>query len=194
VTAQRAAEIAANLERAELSIRAARQLLSGGYYDFAASRAYYAAFYAATAVLLSEGLELSKHSGVIAAIHQRLVKAGKLDKEQGQTLNWLFEVRGVGDYGTTLSPASSPLPATTALMPPPTWPARCACSTRPTCASSSCLALARWTCYTCCALSRRGRMASSWRADWRAPAITWKVISKPNGGSAMPRGCWSRLV
>jgi uncharacterized protein (UPF0332 family) len=101
VTAQRAAEIAANLERAELSIRAARQLLSGGYYDFAASRAYYAAFYAATAVLLSEGLELSKHSGVIAAIHQRLVKAGKLDKEQGQTLNWLFEVRGVGDYGVT---------------------------------------------------------------------------------------------
>jgi len=101
VTAQYAVEIAANLERAELSIRAARQLLSGGYYDFAASRAYYAAFYAATAVLLSEGLELSKHSGVIAAIHQRFVKAGKLDKEQGQTLNWLFEVRGVGDYGVT---------------------------------------------------------------------------------------------
>ncbi len=44
-------EITANLERAEASIRAAQSLVSGEYYDFAASRAYYAAFYAATAVL-----------------------------------------------------------------------------------------------------------------------------------------------
>lgn len=92
-------EIAANLERADQSVQAARQLISGGYYDFAASRAYYAAFYAATAILLSEGLELSKHSAVIASIHQRFVKTGRLSKEQGKTLNWLFELRSVGDYG-----------------------------------------------------------------------------------------------
>ena len=67
---------------------------------FAASRAYYAAFYAATALLLREGLEFGKHS-VIASIHQRFVKTGKLDKEQGKALNWLFELRGVGDYGVT---------------------------------------------------------------------------------------------
>ena len=92
-------EIAANLERAEQSIKAARQLASGSFYDFGASRAYYAAFYAATALLLREGLEFGKHSGVIASIHQRFVKTGKLDKEQGKALNWLFELRGVGDYG-----------------------------------------------------------------------------------------------
>lgn len=56
-------EIAANLERAEQSIRASQDLSIKGYYDFAASRAYYAAFYAATAVLLNEGLDFSKHSG-----------------------------------------------------------------------------------------------------------------------------------
>jgi uncharacterized protein (UPF0332 family) len=94
-------EIAANLERAEQSVQAARQLASEGYYDFAASRAYYAAFYAATAILLSEGLELSKHSAVIASIHQRFVKTGRLSKEQGKTLNWLFELRSVGNYGGT---------------------------------------------------------------------------------------------
>jgi uncharacterized protein (UPF0332 family) len=99
VTLPYADEIAANLERADQSTQAARQLVSGGYHDFAASRAYYAAFYAATAVLLSEGLELSKHSAVIASIHQRFVKTGKLGKEQGKTLNWLFELRSVGDYG-----------------------------------------------------------------------------------------------
>jgi uncharacterized protein (UPF0332 family) len=94
-----AEEITANLERAEQSLRAAQELLMNGHYDFAASRAYYAAFYAATAVLLREGLAFGKHSGVIASIHQRFVKTGKLDKEQGKALNWLFELRSVGDYG-----------------------------------------------------------------------------------------------
>lgn len=95
-------EIAANLERAEKSIQAAKELAASGFDDFAASRVYYAAFYAATAALLNEGLEFSKHSGVIASIHQRLVKTGKLDKEQGKELNWLFELRNVGDYGVTI--------------------------------------------------------------------------------------------
>jgi uncharacterized protein (UPF0332 family) len=101
VTNEREPEIGANLERARQSIAAARELVAGGYYDFAASRAYYAAFYAATAALLREGLELSKHSGVIASVHQHLVRTGKLEKEQGKELNWLFGLRNVGDYGVT---------------------------------------------------------------------------------------------
>jgi uncharacterized protein (UPF0332 family) len=101
MTPERKREIAANLERAEQSIQAAKDLAAGGYHDFAALRAYYAAFYAATAVLLNEGLDFSKHSGVIASIHQRFVKTGKLSKEQGKELNWLFEIRNVGDYGGT---------------------------------------------------------------------------------------------
>ena len=92
-------EISAYLDRAERSLQAARELATGGFYDFAASRAYYAAFYAASALLLREGMEFSKHSGVIAAIHRYFVKTGKLAKEHGKALNWLFEVRGVGDYG-----------------------------------------------------------------------------------------------
>jgi uncharacterized protein (UPF0332 family) len=102
MTLRYAEEIAANLERAEKSVRAAKELASGGYYDFVASRAYYAAFYAATAALLHEGLEFAKHSGVIASIHRRFVKAGRLDKKYGKDLNWLFELRGVGDYGATV--------------------------------------------------------------------------------------------
>lgn len=101
MTRQYGPEIAASLERAEQSIEAARGLLGSEFYDFAASRAYYAAFYAATAVLLAEGLEFGKHSGVIASVHRRLVKTGRLAKEQGQGLNWLFGLRNVGDYGVT---------------------------------------------------------------------------------------------
>jgi len=102
MTLQHTDEVVAYLERAGQSIRAARDLVSGGYHDFAASRAYYAAFYAATAALLKEGVDLSKHSGVIAAVHYRLVKTGKMDKERGKDLNWLFELRNVGDYGVTV--------------------------------------------------------------------------------------------
>ena len=97
-----AEEVVANLERAEASLQAARELMEKGFFDFAASRAYYAAFYAATALLLREGMEFGKHSGVIAAVHRRYVKTGRLDKRHGKNLNWLFELRGVGDYGGIL--------------------------------------------------------------------------------------------
>ena len=102
MTQKYAGEIAANLRRAEASIQAAKELATMGYYDFVASRAYYAAFYAATALLLSEELEFGKHSGVIASIHRRFVKTGRLEAEHGKNLNWLFELRSVGDYGATI--------------------------------------------------------------------------------------------
>lgn len=43
-------------EKARRSLDAARLLLANGNADFAASRAYYAAFYAAEAFLLEQGL------------------------------------------------------------------------------------------------------------------------------------------
>lgn len=92
-------EITANLERAETSLRAATELLGNDYFDFSVSRAYYAAFYAASALLLKEGIETRKHSGVVALIHQHFVKTKKLTIEQGKNLNWLFELRSIGDYG-----------------------------------------------------------------------------------------------
>lgn len=89
-------EVAANLERAGTNLQVARELLDKGYYDVCASRSYYAVFYAASALLLNEGIDTSKHSGVIALTHQHFVKTGKLSKEQGRNLNWLFELRSVG--------------------------------------------------------------------------------------------------
>lgn len=92
-------ETAAYLERADSSLQAARSLVWSGYSDYAAARAYYAAYYAATALLLQAGFAFSKHSGVIAAIHQRFVKVGRLDAKHGRNLNWLFGLRTTGDYG-----------------------------------------------------------------------------------------------
>ena len=99
-------EIASNLERAETNLNAARELLEKNYYDIAASRAYYAAFYSASALLLSRQFDTNKHSGVIALVHRHFVKTGMLDREQGKNLNWLFELRSVGDYGVSVHVAS----------------------------------------------------------------------------------------
>ena len=91
-------EIFSNLERADTNLQVAKELLDKGYYDVSASRAYYAAFYASSALLLNEGIDTSKHSGVIALIHQHFVKSGKLSKEQGRNLNWLFELASLSPY------------------------------------------------------------------------------------------------
>lgn len=99
---RRKEEINANIDRAEKAIGAAKKLLSENYYDFAASRAYFSAFYAATALLLKYNFEFRKHSGVISSIHQHFIKTGKLNKDFGKDLNWLFELRGVADYGASI--------------------------------------------------------------------------------------------
>ncbi len=92
-------EIQANLERAEDSIQAANVLLENGYPDFAASRAYYAAFYTASALLIAEGFAAKTHNGVLRAINSQFVKTGRLDKQFGQELRWLAALRNLGDYG-----------------------------------------------------------------------------------------------
>jgi uncharacterized protein (UPF0332 family) len=74
-------EITSNLERADTNLQVARELVAKGYYDVSASRSYYAVFYAASDLLLNEGMDTSKHSGVIALVHQHFVKSGRLSKE-----------------------------------------------------------------------------------------------------------------
>ncbi len=57
--------IEALLTKAKESLAAAHVLIKDGYYDFAASRAYYAMFYVASAVLADLGQSYSSHSAVI---------------------------------------------------------------------------------------------------------------------------------
>ena len=67
--------------------------------DAAASRAYYAAFYAVSALFAMQGKTFSKHSAVRAAVHRDLVKAGAWSVELGQDYSSLVELREIGDYG-----------------------------------------------------------------------------------------------
>jgi uncharacterized protein (UPF0332 family) len=66
------------LSKAQRSLEAAQQLMQQKFYDFAVSRAYYAMFYVAEALLSHEGLAFSSHSAVIGAFGQHFAKPGKV--------------------------------------------------------------------------------------------------------------------
>ena len=70
--------------------------------DGAASRAYYAAFYAVSARFALEGKYFIKHSAVEAAVHKELVHSGVWPKELGATFSRLRQLRTRGDYGANL--------------------------------------------------------------------------------------------
>jgi len=93
------AEIAANIARAEASLQAAKQLWETSLLDDSASRSYYSAFHTATALLLSKNQRFKSHAGVLRAVGLFFIKTGELKQEFGQGLNWLAELRSLGDYG-----------------------------------------------------------------------------------------------
>lgn len=86
------------LARARTDLDAARLLLTGRFADQAASRAYYAAFYAAEAALLLLGQTRSRHSGLIASFGKMVVKEGGFDREVAALLRDLFDLRNDADY------------------------------------------------------------------------------------------------
>ena len=91
------------IQKAFRSIDAAHRNIAQGDYDFGASRAYYAAFYAMEAVLITKGLSFSKHAGVVSAFNQHFVKTGIFRKEFSKFISRLFRERQAGDYDFELS-------------------------------------------------------------------------------------------
>lgn len=67
--------------------------------DAAASRAYYAAFYAVSALFAFQGRSFSKHSAVESAVHRDLIKTGHWPVERGKDYSFLLRLRSTGDYG-----------------------------------------------------------------------------------------------
>jgi uncharacterized protein (UPF0332 family) len=102
-------EVQALLKKARESADAAKLLGEKGYWDFAASRAYYAMFYAAEALLLDRGLSFSSHSAVIAAFGKEFAKSHALDPKFHRHLIDGQDLRNAGDYdvGTPVSEAQA---------------------------------------------------------------------------------------
>lgn len=91
-------EIESLTHRAERYLESAELLERQGDHESCVSRAYYAMFYSAQAMLLSKDLSFSSHRGVISAFGEHFVKTGIFSKELGRELNRAFEKRQLGDY------------------------------------------------------------------------------------------------
>ena len=67
--------------------------------DSCASRAYYSAFYAVSALFALRGRLFSKHSAIEHAVHAELVKTEEWPPELGEAFSFLRGLRQKGDYG-----------------------------------------------------------------------------------------------
>jgi uncharacterized protein (UPF0332 family) len=96
----RRANSTAELARSDESLRAATLLAEAGLLADAESRVYYAAFHAAVALLLAEGLEARSHTGVSQLLGLHFVKTGRLDSGDGRLFARLQKYRIEADYST----------------------------------------------------------------------------------------------
>jgi len=86
------------LAKAGESIKASELLVQGKQAEFAASRAYYAMFYIAEALLYEKGLSFKKHSAVQSAFGEHFSKTGIFDAKFHKALVKAFENRLISDY------------------------------------------------------------------------------------------------
>ena len=90
----------AELARCEQSLQAARVLIDAELLLDAESPLYYAAYYAAVALLLTQGFEPRSHSGVAQLLGLHFVKTGRLDSDDGRLFARLQKYRVEADYST----------------------------------------------------------------------------------------------
>jgi uncharacterized protein (UPF0332 family) len=91
-------EIQRHFERGAECIEDAQVLLQNNRLAAVVTRAYYAMFHAATAVLLARGIERSSHHGLLSAFAEQFVKTRQLDRRFFLYLREAFERRQQSDY------------------------------------------------------------------------------------------------
>ena len=86
------------LEKAEHALEVAKKLLDDGYPSDSASKVYYSMFYAAQALLKSEGIDVVKHSAVESALGYYFAKTGRIDPKYHKMLIGARKIREIADY------------------------------------------------------------------------------------------------
>ncbi len=95
---ERQAIVSYRLEKAENALKQVEANIANEFWDLIANRLYYAAYYAVTALLISENHETHTHNGVITMFGLHFVKTGKFTKEDHRLYQRLFTQRQTGDY------------------------------------------------------------------------------------------------
>jgi uncharacterized protein len=88
------------LTRADTCLREAQALLDASLPFGAASRAYYAVFHAARALLFSAGLESTTHKGTVSLLGQHFIRPGLLSPAMGRLVSRMQRDREDADYET----------------------------------------------------------------------------------------------
>lgn len=86
------------IEKAYQALKEARDNVSMSNWNLAVNRLYYATFYMAIALNLSNGETAKSHSGVFSIISKNYIATGALNKEAGALYRKLFSMRQTGDY------------------------------------------------------------------------------------------------
>jgi uncharacterized protein (UPF0332 family) len=74
------------------------EFIQGNDYQVVANRAYYAIFYAANAALATQGLQRSKHPGVMAIFREKFVITGQIEPSFIRDYEEAMKRRHLGDY------------------------------------------------------------------------------------------------
>jgi uncharacterized protein (UPF0332 family) len=87
-----------HLDRASSRLRVAKKLLKDRELEDAISRAYYAMYHAAKALLLAKGSNPKTHESVLREIGRLYVKTGELPVRAGRSLAKAKTLREKSDY------------------------------------------------------------------------------------------------
>ena len=86
------------MSAAKERLESAKLLMDNKSYKDSIGRSYYAMFTAVRALLALDGLDFSKHAGVIAHFQRNYIKAGIFDKKYSKYLSQGFQSRNNTDY------------------------------------------------------------------------------------------------
>ncbi|MFN3533268.1 MAG: HEPN domain-containing protein [Candidatus Brocadia sp.] len=91
-------EVQLLIKKADHALEVAEKLMNDGYPSDASSKIYYSMFYAAQALLKSEGIDVVKHSAVESAFGYYFAKTGKIDPKYHRMLIDARKIREIADY------------------------------------------------------------------------------------------------
>lgn len=97
------ANVQDELKLARQALTAAELLIGAALPADAASRAYYAAFHAARALLFSVGIDSRSHSALRSLVSRHFVQAGTIAAELSKELAQLEALRSASDYDSAFA-------------------------------------------------------------------------------------------
>ncbi|MBQ9641570.1 MAG: HEPN domain-containing protein [Bacteroidaceae bacterium] len=86
------------IEKAYTAFHEAETVANIGLYSLAINRLYYSIYYAASALLVSEGIISHTHKGLLTQLSLYYVKAERISEEEGKIIRQLFNMRNEDDY------------------------------------------------------------------------------------------------